>query len=95
MWRLNRNERFADVALLLAALFAGSMAYIATQETSHTTIEIEEALTLQPDFTTTWTSAGPLTQTVNTYQKEGDTYDETVTIHAAKVAALQATYPAI
>ena len=95
MPRRVRGYDYWKVATLLAALFCAGMALRAVIAQQPQTIEIQEALTMEPDYTTTWTSAGPLTQTVNTYQKEGEDITQTIARHAAKVAALLAEYPAI
>ena len=78
---------------LLAALFCvGAAYYASTSQIPPSIIEIQEALTLEPDFKTTYVSGG-MKQTVSTYQKAGDSITETAAIHAAKVAALLVEFP--
>ena len=92
MWRLKKNECFADIALLVAALFACTMAYNATHTTPNPTIQIEEAMTLEPDYKTTYISGG-MKQTVTTYKLDTETYAEGSARHKAKVAAHLVEFP--
>ena len=49
---------------------------------------------MQADYSTTWKSnGGTMTHTVNTTTRSGETEDQAVARHQAKVAALQAIYP--
>jgi len=46
-------------------------------------------------YTTTWTSAGPMSQLVTTTQKVDETPEQCAARHAARVAALKAQFPQI
>jgi len=92
MPRRVRGYDYWKVATLLAALFCAGMALRAVIAQQPQTIEIQEALTVEPDYTNTWQSDGQ-TVTVNTYQKDEETVTQAVARHAAKVAAMLEAFP--
>jgi len=81
------------IATLIAALFCVGMAWSATHITYPQTITIEEALTMEPDFKTTYLSGG-LKHTVTTYKVATETDAEAAARHAAKLAAYLVLFPA-
>lgn len=84
---------FFRVSTLIAALSCIGMTWEATHITYPQTITIEEALTMEPDFKSTYLSGG-IKHTVSTYKVATETDAEAAARHAAKLAAYLVEFPA-
>ena len=93
MMRKGQLIDYFRVAILVAALGCIGMTWEATHITYPQTITNEEALTMEPNFKSTYLSGG-LKHTVTTYKVATETDAEAAARHAAKLAAYLVEFPA-